>query len=633
MANDSSNIPANQEEQINSNPWKVLTDAFEPNKPGKPKMSYSFNSNENSVTVTRGFKQNKYKLSDLNLKNIEILVNYYTENPVISHTLGNSHAEHCSAYISSFYNYAPDGLISAWLNSVDRTEQQNLFDFVLQNGNSQSISILLNAARGFQLNPNNPIHKQAFERVLTNGKAQNISLFLNVARGFQLNPNNPIHKQAFERVLTNGDAQDISLFLNAAKDFQLNPNNQIHKQAFERVLTNGNSQSISMLLNAARGFQLNPNNPIHKQAFETVLTNGNAQDISLFLNAAKSFQLDSNNPIHKQAFETVLTNGKVQNISLFLNAAKGFQLNPNNPIHKQVFERVLTNGNAQEISLFLNAARGFQLDSNNPIHQKSIITILESSTSLSFALAIVSSDNNKTSIFDTLQNLPNRNIILKRFKQNIHMISNDRLKGSLLSFIDSLENNNTQTAVNNSLLTTRKYYAGIPLNNLASTATPRANDFSTRLEIMPTIASADNNSRTRDAERVMPRSNVLQARLRTAVENDVTIPQTNAFAILSTLPESDVTQSINATKNKKKKKASTDDKFIGTAMATKQEEQVNSQLQASEQPDLRILTTDIAPIQSHKIAKLKPARRQSSDNAFWTKVETSFKAPPLCNIL
>ncbi len=270
--------------------WPLLSDVLE------KKIEVT----EFSVTSLEiHFIQKKQKISilfkDLNKATLSELIAYYEQNPAISHTYGTSHGEHCASYISSIMSHSAQEswlsymLVKKWrdANPVGYDECVN---FALEKGGAQTISLLLNAAKGtITLNANDMTHQRAISEVLKEGNAQDISLLLNAAKGtITLNANDRTHQRAISEVLEKGSAQAISLLLNAAnRAITLNANDSTHQRAISEVLKEGNAQAISLLLNAAkRAITLNANDSTHQRAISEVLRSGSPLHIAMALSSS-----------------------------------------------------------------------------------------------------------------------------------------------------------------------------------------------------------------------------------------------------------------------------------------------------------------------------------------------------------
>ena len=228
--------------------WPLLSDILE----HKQKVD-DFSVNDNEIRFKMRGENFALLFSMLSKTTLDKLILHYNNSPNLSHTYNNNHEEHCASYVSSVIHHAsliswsPFCIIEKW-QKTNQDSYNECVNFVLKKGTAQSISLLLNAAKGaISLNPN--VHQRAIDEVLNHGNAQDISLLLNAAKGtISLNPKT--HQRAIDEVLNHGNAQNISLLLNAAKGaISLNP--KTHQRAIDKVLESGKALSIAMALNSS----------------------------------------------------------------------------------------------------------------------------------------------------------------------------------------------------------------------------------------------------------------------------------------------------------------------------------------------------------------------------------------------
>ena len=194
--------------------WPLLSDILE----HKQKVD-DFSVNDNEIRFKMRGENFALLFSMLSKTTLDKLILHYNNSPNLSHTYNNNHEEHCASYVSSVIHHAsliswsPFCIIEKW-QKTNQDSYNECVNFVLKKGTAQSISLLLNAAKGaISLNPN--VHQRAIDEVLNHGNAQNISLLLNAAKGaISLNPKT--HQRAIDKVLESGKALSIAMALNSS---------------------------------------------------------------------------------------------------------------------------------------------------------------------------------------------------------------------------------------------------------------------------------------------------------------------------------------------------------------------------------------------------------------------------------
>ena len=194
--------------------WPLLSDILE----HKQKVD-DFSVNDNEIRFKMRGENFALLFSMLSKATLDKLILHYNNSPNLSHTYNNNHEEHCASYVSSVIHHAsliswsPFCIIEKW-QKTNQDSYNECVNFVLKKGTAQSISLLLNAAKGaISLNPN--VHQRAIDEVLNHGNAQNISLLLNAAKGaISLNPKT--HQRAIDKVLESGKALSIAMALNSS---------------------------------------------------------------------------------------------------------------------------------------------------------------------------------------------------------------------------------------------------------------------------------------------------------------------------------------------------------------------------------------------------------------------------------
>jgi hypothetical protein len=158
--------------------WPTLSDILE----GKISVN-NFSVSDYEISFELNEEKHVISFMNMNKKTLEQLVKFYTENPNESHTHGINHSEHCASYVSSIITHStetkwlPFQIIEKW-KIANTTGYHDCIEFVLQNGNAQSISLLLNAAKG-AISLNATTHQRAINEVLLRGTALSIALALN----------------------------------------------------------------------------------------------------------------------------------------------------------------------------------------------------------------------------------------------------------------------------------------------------------------------------------------------------------------------------------------------------------------------------------------------------------------------